>query len=126
MRGDGRVFRRIGSTYWWCAYYDAKGVEKREVCLKKHHKKQNKLKATADNEDAARQYLRKQVDAVRAETLGAPAFLGPTARLTIFCVYGWHFDCVSLNIGPAQFQNLPWPRAGSKIVLSSMTSDGSP
>jgi len=78
MRGDGRVFRRPGSPYWCCAYYDAKGVEKREVCLNRKHTK--KLEATTDNEDAAWKYLRKQVAAVRAETLGAPAFLGPEMR----------------------------------------------
>ncbi len=77
MRGDGRVFPRTGSPYWWCAYYDAKGVEKREVCLNRKHEK---LVATADNEEAARKYLRKLVDAVKAETLGAPAFLGPEVR----------------------------------------------
>ena len=56
MRGDGRVFRRNGSPYLSCAYYDAKGVEKREVCLNRKHEK---LEATPDNEEAARKYLRK-------------------------------------------------------------------
>jgi integrase len=78
MRGDGRLFRRTGSPYWCCAYYDAKGVEKREICL--NRKREKKLEATAENEDAAWKYLREQVAAVRAETLGAPAFLGPEMR----------------------------------------------
>ena len=77
MRGDGRVFRRTGSPYWWGAYYDGKSVEQREVCL---GRTREKLKATAENEEAARKYVRKLVDAVRAEKLGAPAFLGPDIR----------------------------------------------
>jgi integrase len=52
-------------------------VEKREVC---ENRKRKKLEATAENEEAARKYLRKLVDTVRAETLGAPAFLGPEVR----------------------------------------------
>lgn len=77
MRGDGRLFRRTGSPYWCCAYYDANGVEKREVCL---NRKGEKLEATAENEEAARKYLRKQVDAITAEKLGGPAFVGPEMR----------------------------------------------
>jgi len=77
MRGDGRVFRRKGSPFLWCAYYDAKGVEKREVCLKRNGEK---LEATTENDELARKYLRKQVDAVSAEKLGGPAFLGPEMR----------------------------------------------
>lgn len=77
MRGDGRIYRRNESPYWCCAYYDAKGEEKREVCL---NRKGEKLEATAENEEAARKYLRKQVDAVTAEKHGGPAFLGPELR----------------------------------------------
>ncbi len=77
MRGDGRIFPRPGSPYWWCAHYDANGMEKREVCL---NRKGEKLEATPENEEAARKYLRKQVDAVTAEKLGGPAFLGPEMR----------------------------------------------
>jgi integrase len=77
MRGDGRIFRRTGSRYWWCAYYDAKGTEKREVC---RNRKGEKLEATAENEQAARKYLAKLVDAVTTETGGGPAFLGPEMR----------------------------------------------
>lgn len=77
MRGDGRIFRQPRSPYWYCAYYDAKGKEQREVC---HNRKGEKLEATEANVDAANKYLRKLVDAVRAEALGAPAFLGPDTR----------------------------------------------
>jgi integrase len=78
MRGDGRIFRRAGSPFWWCQYYDAKGKQQREVCLA--GRKNEKLEATDANEDAARKYLRKLVDSVKAEKLGAPAFLGLEVR----------------------------------------------
>jgi hypothetical protein len=72
-----RVLQRTGSRYWWCAYYDAKGAEKREVCLSR---KGEKLEATAENEGAARKYLRKRVDEVSTEKLRGPAFIGPEIR----------------------------------------------
>jgi len=77
MRGDGRVFRRTGSRYWCCAYYDAKGMEKREICRNRKHEK---LEATAENEETARKYLRTLVRAVTAEIGGGPIFLGPEIR----------------------------------------------
>jgi integrase len=77
-RGDGRVFQRDGSPYWWCAYYDAQGKEQREVC--KHRKSDEKLDASEANRAEAEHYLAKQVDAVKAEKLGAPAFIGPQQR----------------------------------------------
>src|ERR1700747_1955013 len=75
MRGDGRVFRR--SRHWCCAYYDAKGIEKREIC---RNRKDEKLEATTENEKTAREYLRKLRRAVVAETGGGPLFLGPEMR----------------------------------------------
>jgi integrase len=77
MRGDGRIYQRPGSPFWWCDYYDAKGRKQREVC---RSRKNEKLEATDVNQDAACKYLRRLVDSVRAEKLGAPAFLGPQLR----------------------------------------------
>jgi integrase len=91
MRGDGRIFKQRGSPFFWCAYYDAKGKERYEVCF---DRKNSKIPATVDaegkpdegaeNTKQARKYLRKLVDAVRAESHGAPAFIVPeTRRLTV-------------------------------------------
>ena len=73
MKGDGRIYPQKGSPYFWCAYYDTKGKEKREVCL---NRKKYKLVAIPENESAAKVYLRKLVDAIRAETRGGSSFSG--------------------------------------------------
>ena len=76
-RGEGRLFRHDRSRFWYVAYYNSAGKELREVA---RDRKGNKLENTDANEKAARDYLKKLVMAVGAESLGAPAFLGPDKR----------------------------------------------
>jgi integrase len=72
MRGDGRVFSRKGSRFLWCAYY-VRGEEQREST------------GTTD-ERKAWQFLRRRMQEVGADLIGAKQFVGPQAeRIKIAC-----------------------------------------
>jgi hypothetical protein len=80
-RGNGRIFQRNGSSYWWIAFY-AHGKEQREVA--RHPRTSNKLDATEDNRPLAERFLKRRLGEVIAERHGGPSFVGPTQqRLTV-------------------------------------------
>src|SRR5947209_3317594 len=70
MRGNGRIFRRKGSVYLWCAYY-LRGKEYREST------------GTADQKKAEK-FLQRRLKEVGADQIGAKPFGGPQQdRLTV-------------------------------------------
>jgi integrase len=70
MRGDGRVFRQRGSSYWYFSYY-LHGREFRES-------------SKSTDRDTAVRLLRRRLKEVGAAQLGARAFAGPKAeRITV-------------------------------------------
>jgi integrase len=66
MRGDGRIFQRSGSPFWWCAYY-LRGKQYREST------------GEADEQKALK-YLRCKLKEVHADQIGAKTFVGPQQR----------------------------------------------
>lgn len=62
-RGQGRIFQRKGSVYWWCAYF-LRGKEYREST------------GTTDREKAEK-FLRRRLKEVGADQIGKAAFVGP-------------------------------------------------
>jgi hypothetical protein len=82
-RGDGRIFRRDGSPYWWVSYYHH-GQEHREVAL--HLKTSERLEAKEQNLRQAEHFLRERRSQRDAEKHGAPAFIGPQQdRIKVSC-----------------------------------------
>jgi hypothetical protein len=78
-RGNGRVFQRNDSSFWWIAYY-AHGKEQREVAT--HVRTGAKLEATEDNRQQAQRFLKRRIDEVTTEK--RPAFVTPAhQRLTV-------------------------------------------
>lgn len=72
MRGEGRVFRRKGSSVFWCAYYLG-GKEFREST------------GTTEQQKAER-FLKGRLREVAADLIGAKPFVGPQAdRIKISC-----------------------------------------
>lgn len=70
MRGDGRIYRRSGSLFWWCAYY-LRGRQYRES-------------TEETDEQKALKFLRNKLKEVHADQIGAKAFVGPQQeRITI-------------------------------------------
>ncbi len=63
MRGDGRIFRRKRSPFWWCAYY-LRGREIRESTLEVDPKR-------------AEKYLKQRMRHVGADQIGAQKFVTP-------------------------------------------------
>jgi integrase len=63
QKGNGRIFKRKGSPFFWCAYY-VRGEEHREST------------GTMD-ERKARRFLRARMDEVGADRMGARSFVGP-------------------------------------------------
>ena len=62
-RGDGRIFRRKGSAFWWAAYY-LRGKEYRE--------------STGETEEnKAQKFLGRKLKEVHADQIGAKPFVGP-------------------------------------------------
>ncbi len=62
-RGEGRIFRRKGSGFWWCAYY-LRGKEYRESTGETDPKKADK-------------FLKRRLKEVGADQIGAKHFVGP-------------------------------------------------
>jgi integrase len=80
MRGEGRIYRREGSRYWWIAYYH-NGKQKREPALYCRGKKNGqKIEAAEENREAAEKFLKDRINEITAEKYGGPAFVGPEQR----------------------------------------------
>src|SRR5271167_1540333 len=62
-RGDGRIFQRKGSAFWWCAYY-LRGKEYRESTGETEGKK-------------AQKFLGRKLKEVHADQIGAKQFITP-------------------------------------------------
>ena len=70
MRGDGRIFKRPGSSLWWCAYY-LRG-------------KQYRQSTDETDEKRAVKFLQKKLKEVHADQIGARHFIGPQQeRITL-------------------------------------------
>ena len=78
-RGQGRVFKRKGSPFWWISYY-VHGEEQREVAH--HSRTTEKLQATEDNRQQAERFRKRRIGEVIAEQHGGPAFVGPAQQRT--------------------------------------------
>jgi integrase len=80
-RGQGRIFQRTRSSYWWIAYY-AHGKEEREVS--RHVRTGEKLEATEANRREAERFLKRRLGEIAAEQHGGRAFVGPQQeRVTV-------------------------------------------
>jgi len=66
MRGDGRIYQRPGSPFFWCAYY-LDGKQYRES-------------TEETDEQKARKFLRNKLKEVGAAQIGKGAFIGPQQR----------------------------------------------
>lgn len=72
MRGEGRIYKQKGSSFFWCAYY-LRGKQYREST------------GTTD-EDKAAKYLKRRLKEVGADQIGLKQFIGPQAeRIKISC-----------------------------------------
>jgi integrase len=70
VRGDGRIYLRKGSPFYWCAYY-LRGKQYRES-------------TEETDEDKARKFLRNKLKEVHADQIGAKTFVGPQQqRVTV-------------------------------------------
>ncbi|MBZ5497668.1 MAG: site-specific integrase [Acidobacteriia bacterium] len=65
-RGDGFIYQRPGSRFWWCAYM-LHGVQERET-------------TNEAEENKAKKYLRDRLKQVHADEIGARKFVGPSAE----------------------------------------------
>jgi integrase len=80
-RGQGRVFPRKGSSFWWIAYY-LHGKEQREVA--RNVRTGDKLEATEHNRREAERFLKRRLGEIAAEQHGGRPFVGPQQeRITI-------------------------------------------
>jgi len=80
-RGQGRVFQRAGSPYWYVAYY-AHGREQREAAY--HIRTGAKLEATEKNYREAERFLKNRLGEIAAEQHGGVPFIGPQQkRITV-------------------------------------------
>jgi integrase len=73
-RGEGRIFARKGSGFWWISYYH-RGKEQREVA--QHVRTRKKIQATEEGRREAEKFLRHRLGEITAERHGGPAFVGP-------------------------------------------------
>jgi len=76
-RGQGRVFLRSGSPFWYIAYY-AHGKEQRETAC--HVRTGEKLDATDKNRREAERFLKQRLGELAAERHGGRTFVGPQAK----------------------------------------------
>lgn len=80
-RGQGRIFERKGSSFFWIAYY-AHGKEQREVA--RHVRTGDKLEANEKNRHEAERFLKHRLGEIAAEKHGGRPFIGPQQeRVTI-------------------------------------------
>ena len=81
MRGNGRIYRRDNSQFWWVSYY-SHGKEQREVA--KHVRTGEKILGTEEKKHEAERFLKRRIGAVIAEQHGGPAFISPAQqRMTV-------------------------------------------
>jgi integrase len=76
-RGQGRIYKRAGSPFWWVGYY-AHGKQQREGAC--HVRTGEKLEATEKNRREAERFLKHRLDALAAERGGGRAFVGPEQK----------------------------------------------
>jgi len=70
MRGHGRIYRREGSAFWWCAYY-LRGKQYRQSTEETDEKK-------------AQKFLDRKLKEVHADQIGARPFVGhQQERITV-------------------------------------------
>jgi hypothetical protein len=67
-RGQGRVFERKGSSFFWIAYY-AHGKEEREVA--RHIRTGEKIEATEQNRREARRSLKRRLGSLPQSSMAA-------------------------------------------------------
>jgi integrase len=80
-RGQGRIFPRERSSYWWISYW-GHGKEQREVA--RHVRTGEKIEATEKNRREAERWLKRRLGELAAEQHGGRAFVGPQQeRVTI-------------------------------------------
>jgi integrase len=81
-RGQGRVFQRTGSSFWWISYY-AHGKEVREAA--RHVRTGEKIELTEKkSQHEAGRFLKQRLGEIAAEQHGGRAFVGPQQeRVTI-------------------------------------------
>src|SRR6516164_8759988 len=80
-RGQGRVFERKRSSYFWIAYY-AHGKEEREVA--RHVHTGAKIEVSEKGRHEAERFLKRRLGELAAEQHGGRAFVGPQQeRVTI-------------------------------------------
>jgi hypothetical protein len=76
-RGQGRIYRRDRSPYWWVAYY-YQGQQKREPAIYLDEKRYGiKVEATDENRAAAEKFLKDKTSRITTEQYGGPAFITP-------------------------------------------------
>ena len=73
-RGEGRIFARKGSRFWWISYYH-NGKEQREVA--QHVRTGKKIEATEEGRREAEKFLKHRLGEMAAERHGGPSFVGP-------------------------------------------------
>ena len=66
MRGEGRIYQRQGSPYWWAGYY--------------LHGKQYRESTGETDEDRAKKFLQRKMKEVGADQIGAKTFVSPQQR----------------------------------------------
>ena len=86
-RGDGRIFQRKGSRFWWISYY-RNGQEHREPAQylrdKKGRKAGDKVEASGEERNEAVKFLKHRLGELAAERHGGPVFVGPEQqRITV-------------------------------------------
>src|SRR5215469_18728484 len=80
-RGQGRLFQRERSSYWWIGYY-AHGKEEREVA--RHVRTGEKIEATEKGRREAERFLKRRLGEIAAEQHGGRPFVGPQQeRVTV-------------------------------------------
>src|ERR1035441_7518636 len=96
-RGDGRIFQRKGSAFWWAAYY-LRGKEYRE--------------STGETEEnKAQKFLGRKLKEVHADQIGAKPFVGPQQeRIKVSDLLN-ALECF-WQVGLAHFGRLIWPTLG--------------
>jgi integrase len=80
-RGQGRVFQRKGSSFFWISYYHH-GEEQREVA--RHVRTGEKLEVAQKNRHEAERFKKHRLGEIAAEQHGGRAFVGPQQeRVTV-------------------------------------------
>ncbi len=79
-RGQGRVFQRKGSSFWWISYY-AHCKELREVA--RHVRTGTKIEAAEQNRREAERFLKRRLGEIAAEQHGGRPFVGPQQERVI-------------------------------------------